>query len=219
MLTKKGKKIIDLTRSLSRSMKGVEIEAAKTLAGDGWNATTLHLYSHVGTHMDAPYHFQVSDQTIDEIPPDRFFSDAWVVDLSHLAPSSLIEPSHLASIENKLAQGDSILLRTDWSNRFGSEAYRNEFPRISVELARWMGMKGVNILGVEPPSVADVNNLKEVTEIHTILMQHNIVIVEGLMNLDAISSEKVTLIAMPLKVEKGDGAPARVIVVEETHRP
>ena len=79
-----------------------------------------------------------------------------------------------------------------------------------------MGEKGVNMLGVEPPSVADVNNRAEVTEIHTILMQNDVVIVEGLTNLDKISGNKVTLIAMPLKIEKGDGAQARVIVIEET---
>ncbi|MDP5231546.1 MAG: cyclase family protein [Cellulophaga sp.] len=215
MFSAKGKKTIDVTRSLENGMNGVQIDIAKTVANDGWNATTLHLYSHIGTHMDAPFHFEVAEQTIDEISAERFISEAWLVNLSHLPAKALIEPLHLAGIEHKFKQGDSILLRTDWSKTFGTDVYRNDLPRISADLAHWMGEKGVNILGVEPPSVADVNNLPEVTEIHTILMQNDIVIVEGLVNLDQITAEKVTLIAMPLKIKNGDGAPARVIVLEE----
>jgi len=72
-------------------MPGVSIEPAKTVDEDGWNATTLHLYSHCGTHMDAPLHFGVSERTIDEIPLESLMGPAWVVDLSGAssrAPSS-----------------------------------------------------------------------------------------------------------------------------------
>ena len=74
-------RIIDLTLPLENGLRGVSIEPARTLEKDGWNATTLHLYSHCGTHMDAPTHFGVSDQTIDQIPLDRCMGPAWVVDL------------------------------------------------------------------------------------------------------------------------------------------
>ncbi len=208
------KKVIDLTLPINENVAGVSIEQAKTLDRDGWNATTLHLYSHSGTHMDAPMHFEVNDQTMDTIPVNRLISQAWVVDLKHIQPSESITIAHLKAIENKIQKGQSILLHTGWSKRLGTKVYRDELPRISPELAHWLGEKGVNMLGVEPPSVADVNNLKEVTEVHTILMQNDIVIIEGLTNLEEISKEKITLIALPLKVEKGDGAPARVIVLE-----
>jgi kynurenine formamidase len=208
------KKVIDLTLPINEDVSGVSIEQAKTLANDGWNATTLHLYSHSGTHMDAPLHFGVNNQTMDKIPVSRLISEAWVVDLTHIQPREFITISHLQAIENEVQKGQSILLQTGWSKRLGTDIYRNELPRISPELAQWLGEKGVNLLGVEPPSVADVNNLREVTEIHTILMQNDIVIIEGLTNLEQLSKEKVTLIALPLKVENGDGAPARVIALE-----
>ncbi len=208
------KKIIDLTLSLSNQMKGVEIETAKTLAQDGWNATTLHIYSHVGTHMDAPLHFEVADQTIDEIPVERFITEAWVVNLTHVTSSSLITVADMDPVAHKIETGQSLILHTGWSKKMYTDAYRNELPRISKELAHWMGEKAIGLLAVEPPSVADVNNIEEVTEIHTILMENDIIIVEGLTNLDQISKEKVTLVALPLKIENGDGAPARVIAME-----
>ncbi len=208
------KKIIDLTLPINSNVSGVSITPAKTLAADGWNATTLHLYSHSGTHMDAPVHFEVNNQTIDTIPVNRFISEAWVVDLRHVQPSQTLTVADMNPIATNVQKGQSILLHTGWSKKLGTDTYRNQLPKISPELALWFGKKGVNILGVEPPSVADVNNIKEVTEIHTILMENNVVIVEGLTNLEQLSKNKITLIALPLKVENGDGAPARVIAIE-----
>ncbi len=208
------RKIIDLTLPIVSGVKGVSIDQAKTLDKDGWNATTLHLYSHSGTHMDAPVHFEVNDQTIDQLSVARFISEAWVVNLTHIKPKESITVAHLGTIAEKVEEGQSLLLHTGWSKKLGTEEYRDALPRISTELAHWLGEKKVNILGVEPPSVADVNNIKEVTEVHTILMKNDIIIVEGLTNLEALSQPKVTLVALPLKVENGDGAPARIIAIE-----
>lgn len=210
-----GKKIIDLTLPINNDMGGVSIESAKTISKDGWNATTLHLYSHSGTHMDAPLHFNVSNEAIDTLPVDRFVTKAWKVNLTHIKPKELITIAHLSSIKDKIAPSDSIVLHTGWSSKLGTLTYRNDLPRISKELATWLGEKRINILGVEPPSVADVNNINEVTEIHEILMKNNIIIIEGLTNLESLSKKPFTLIALPLKIENGDGSPARVIAIEE----
>ena len=208
------KKIIDLTLPINNKMSGVTINSAKILDVDGWNATTLHLYSHCGTHMDAPLHFGVNAQTIDKLPTERLISEAWVVNLTHIKPKEEILIAHLDAIVNDFKAGQSIILHTGWSSKLGTAAYRDDLPRISVELANWLGEKKVNVLGVEPPSVADVNNIDEVTEIHNILMKNDIIIVEGLCNLEQITTPKVTLIALPLKVEGGDGAPSRVIALQ-----
>lgn len=207
-------KVIDLTLPINSKVDGVFIEPARNLVEDGWNATTLHLYSHSGTHMDAPMHFGVNDQTIDTLPLNRLISEAWVVDVTFILSKEELLVEHLGNLVHNFQAGQSILLHTGWSKKLGTDEYRNGLPRISKELALWMGKNGVNILGVEPPSVANVNDLKEVTEIHTILMQNDIIIAEGLTNLEALSQPKVTLIALPLKVENGDGAPARVIALE-----
>ena len=47
-------RIIDLTVTLEHGMRGVDIEQTMTLERDGWNARIYRLYSHAGTHMDAP---------------------------------------------------------------------------------------------------------------------------------------------------------------------
>jgi kynurenine formamidase len=208
-------RIIDLTVALDESLRGVSVESIKTVEQDGWNATTLHLYSHCGTHMDAPVHFGVTEQTIDRIPLEKLMGPAWVVDLSAVEPRALIQTSHVAPVADKVRPGDGLLLRTDWSRRLRDPSYRNALPRVSNELAEWCVQKGVRLLGVEPPSVADVHNMDEVTAVHRTLLGGGVIVVEGLANLDQIRAERVTFMAFPLKVAGGDGAPVRALAIED----
>lgn len=208
------KKYIDLTRSVSVDVQGVTMETSKTLSEDGWNATMLHLYSHSGTHIDAPVHFGVTNKSIDQFSISDFIGEAWVIRIRNVVPRYLLTIDDLGDKIEKIKPGDSLLLHTSWASRIHTEDYRNGLPRISEELARWCVDRKIKMLGVEPPSVADVNNLDEVTKIHRILFEGDVIVIEGLMNLEAISSEKVMLIALPLKIKDGDGAPARVIAIE-----
>jgi len=207
-------KIIDLTLTYKNGMKGVSLEDHYTLEKQGWNAKMLHIYSHAGTHLDAPHHFGVKGPFVDEIAVEKFIGKAWLLDLSGIEPKGLMKLADLGTLQGKIQAGDSLVIKTGWSKRLAEDSYRDELPRISEELALWLAAKKIKMLAVEPPSVADVNNLEEVSLIHKILLGAEIVIIEGLTNLDALSSEHFTLIALPLKIENGDGAPARVIAME-----
>ncbi|PWJ56865.1 arylformamidase [Dyadobacter jejuensis] len=208
-------KIVDLTLPYSGQISGFSHSPARELSKDGWNATTLQIYSHAGTHMDAPIHFGVGDRTIDQFDVSDFVVDrVWVVDLTPVKDQTLLGIADLGEVANTLQNGDGLFLRTDWYQRLGTEAYRNKLPRIGEELAQWMVARGVSMLGVEAPSVADVNNLPEVTRIHQILLG-NVIIVEGLGYLDQLQRAMVKVIALPLKIKDGDGAPCRVIAFEE----
>ncbi len=197
-------------------MRGVDFEPAKIFSKDGWNAKTLHLYSHSGTHMDAPVHFEVNDKSIDQVDPARFFVSCYVVDLTGIQPNTEITVSDLGEVGNQIQKEEGLIFRTGWSRFVNEPVYRDGLPGISRELAEWCIKKGIAFIGVEPPSIADVNNLEKLMEIHRILLGGDVLIVEGLTNLEKITKQKVQLVALPLKIKDGDGAPCRVIVIEES---
>ena len=211
-------RVIDLSLSVNEEMPGVEIRTARELARDGWNATTLELYSHSGTHMDAPRHFLPDGDTLDQQDLGVLIGSAIVADLAPAKPRELIGIDHLSAIAESIEPGTRLLLRTDWHKRYGTQAYRHELPRLSLELAQWLVSRGVALVGVEPPSVADVDNIPELTAVHQTLFRGNIVIVEGLANLDQITAQTVEFIALPLKVIGGDGCPVRAIAIERESR-
>lgn len=208
-------RIVDLTLPLTPGQRGVAMEPKFTVARDGWNAATWHLYSHAGTHMDAQLHFAAGPETIDQHRPERCMGPAWVVRLPRVAPRARLAVADLGAVAENFGAGDSLLLCTGWSRYAGEPGrYRDELPRIGEELAAWCVEKKVKLLGVEPPSVADVNNRAEVTRIHQILLGGGITIVEGLTNLDRLTQERVFFAALPLKLAGGDGCPVRAFAIE-----
>lgn len=207
-------KVIDLTLPVDGQMPGVDISIAKRLEVEGWNATTLSLYSHVGTHMDAPRHFLPEGATLDQQDLSVCVGPATVVNLAPAEPRQLITVDDLSSVLESIAPGARLLIRTDWHKRYGTPEYRNELPRISLELAQWLVERKVAMIGVEPPSVADVNNPRELTDVHQTLFRGNVLIVEGLANLDQIKSPNIEFIALPMKIIGGDGSPVRAIAIE-----
>jgi arylformamidase len=208
-------RIIDLTLTLRPGMRGVEKEPKFLYERDGWNASTLHLYSHCGTHMDAQVHFEAGLETIDQIPLERCIGRAWLVNLAGIAPKALIEISSLGDAAENFQPGDSLVLRTDWSKHIENSAlYRDGLPRISEALANWCVENKVKMLGVEPPSVADVTYLPEVTRIHKILLGGGVTVVEGLCHLDQLTGPKIFFAALPLRIADGDGCPCRAFAVE-----
>ncbi len=209
------RRIIDLTLPIQSGMRGVEIDTAKTLEADGWNATELRLYSHCGTHMDAPRHFLPDGATIDRSPLSACIGPAKVIDVRPIEPKSEITIEQLGLAADSIGPGDRILFCTDWYLRHGTPEYRDALPRIGLTLGRWLVEREVALVGVEPPSVADVNHREELTAVHRTLLTGGVVIVEGLAHLSDLQSTEVELIALPLKVADGDGAPARVVAIEE----
>ena len=215
------RRIVDLSLPIDNNMPGVKITQFSTIESKGWNTTTLSLYSHCGTHMDAPKHFlpEVDAASIDHQSLDACCGPAKVIDLTPVEPSELITierlQESLARQSLSVESGDRLLLRTDWSQRYGRSEYRPELPRISEELSHWLVAKQVALLGVEQLSVADVNNVRELTEVHHILLRGGIVIVEGLANLDLLTQSIVEFIALPMRIVDGDGSPVRAIAIEE----
>ena len=210
-------RIVDLTHSISDGDPGVNFDAARERDVDGWNAKTLHLYSHSGTHMDAPFHFLNDGRTLESLDLRKCVGRCWKIDVSPVTSQQLIMAGDFERLGEKVLAGDRIVIQTGWTQKRGTPAFRNELPRISADGATWLVDRGVVFVGVEPPSVADVNNLPEVTQVHEILLAAEIVIAESLTNLDQLPDDQpFTIAALPLKVQGGDGAPARVIAMLDT---
>ena len=206
-------KIHDLTLTAYHGMRGVEIYTNTTFNKDGFNTTNLHLYSHSGTHMDAPLHFLNGARTIDHLNLNKCVGPALVVDLSFKAPNSLITVADLGEYAQQIGAGSRVLMRTDWDDHAELPDYRTSFPRISRELATWLVDRGVWMVGVQTPSVASLQDRQELTDVHQTLLRAEIVIVESLANLRDLP-EAVTFVALPLKIDGGDGSPVRAIAIE-----
>ncbi len=171
----------------------------------GSNETKLTLYSHGGTHVDAPYHMLDAGYTLDKIPLNQLYGKCKVLDLTHV--DDVILEEHIEKYE--FDKGDFIFLKTKNSM---TESFDNNFIYLSPKAAQHLMEKGVEVVGIDALSIE--RNCPEHTT-HNILLGGNILIVEGL-RLKEIEEGEYTAVIAPLPILGGDGSPARVLLLRDT---
>jgi len=172
--------------------------------GDPCNLSELRTSAHTGTHMDAPLHYLEGASSIDTMPISATAGRARVIEIRdrHLIRISELEPQHPA-------KGERLLFKTANSRLFWKTSeFQQDFVHIPPDTARYLAERGVLTIGVDYLSVGNAQNGDET---HRILLGAGVWIIEGL-NLDHVTPGDYELICLPLKIEGGDGAPARAVL-------
>jgi arylformamidase len=205
-------KIIDLTHWIEPGMPvypGTEapvLEAAHTIAQHGFAEKKLSIYSHVGTHMDAPAHMLAEGRTLDSYPISSFFGRAVLADFS-ARRLGRIELADLLPYARQLQGVQFLILKTGWGARWGSPDYYKDFPALSPAAADWLVQTGVRGLGTDTISIDLIDDLA--FPVHLRIFAAELFAIENLANLDLLPAE-FDLGCFPLAIRAADGAPARV---------
>lgn len=211
-------KVIDLTHYISEDMpvypgtESPKLEIANTYDKDGFKETLMTMYSHTGTHMDAPAHIYQEGRTLDSFLIDQFIGKALVIDCRDLKEGEKITIDYID--KNLGDKADFLLFNTGWSKYWGTDKYFGDYPYIDDELVAYIlksKLKGVGLdtIGIDP--ISDDN-----LSIHKKLFKNKeIVIIENLMNLEKLGHDLFTLVALPLKHIGADGSPLRAIAIFE----
>ena len=189
---------------------GVSITLTNSMArGDAANVTRLDLGVHTGTHIDAPLHFEPGGTGVDEISLDILIGPCRVFDVTTLPEK--IDRSDLEPLE--LTQVTRVLFKTRNSEwwRQGERQFQKSFVYLTAEAASYLVQHGVKLVGIDYLSIERFASSDHPT--HHALLRHGVVIIEGL-DLSGIVAGDYELIALPIKLKDGDGAPTRVVLRE-----
>ena len=207
-------KVYDLTHTIKNDMPvypGTEqprLTTACTIEEAGYRETLLHMFSHTGTHMDAPAHMLPEGTTLDSYDAEKFTGTALVVDCRGQAAITLplLKGYDLTGV-------DFVLFCTGWDRKWGSDDYYEGFPCLTTEAAAYLAalpLKGVgeDSISLDPCDSVDFPN-------HITLMRADFVNTENLKGLDALLGRRFTFVTLPLKFENSDGCSCRAIAMEE----
>jgi len=220
-------KIIDLTHLITESMPvypGFEppkLHIACDHDEYGFRETYIGLYSHTGTHIDAPAHLFPDGLSLDQYPVTQFVGKALVIDCRKLEKREKISMSLLEDKGSVLYEADFLLFLTGHSNLWGKPDYFSDFPVVSNEVAEWINSRKLKGIGIDAPSFDFVEAEEpegngDELPIHRLILQTNhTILLENLCNLAAIGYDLFTLCALPLHTQNADGAPARIIAIIE----
>lgn len=205
-------RIIDISRPLytgsphwpGDSATALELTASMA-AGAACNVGRLSCSVHNGTHLDAPFHYNPRGLTTDQLDLSLYAGPARVIDARGHATFT---PALFHGLtEADLAAVPRILFRTDaWSDL---TTFPTTWPLLDRALPAWLAARGVKLIGLDLPSVDELNN-KDMA-IHHLLDAANILIIESL-DLRDVEAGVYELIALPLKLRGGDGSPIRAIL-------
>ncbi len=176
--------------------------------GDVATVSRLNCSAHVGTHVDAPAHFLLGGNGAETLDLDILIGPAWVAEV----PGTVTALTAAALEALKIPTGITrLLFRTRNSEYWQTPdpTFHQEFVAVTADGAAWLIDRGILLVGIDYLSIAPFS---DGIEPHQILLAAGVIPLEGL-NLSAIEPGPYQLICLPLKLQGGDGAPARAVLI------
>jgi len=191
-------------------------------AGYYYSAYKFCTPEHGGTHMDAPVHFAQGKQTADQVPLQKLIAPAVKIDVSDRAKGdyqiSIEDIQSWEKINGEIPDGAIVLIQTGYSRFWGNrkdymgidERGTKHFPGLGSETAKWLiANRNISAVGIDTASID--HGASETFQAHVALMSQNVPAFENLANLEKIPTKGFWVIAIPMKIKGGSGAPLRIV--------
>jgi len=210
-------KIIDLSHIIHPAMPvypGDEppiFQTGTTIEKEGYRDTKITIYSHTGTHIDAPGHMLQNGLFLDNLKASHFFGKATIINFTN-KKNYIITVNELKCYQEKINKVQFLIFNTGWSTYWGQNQYYENYPYLGNETAEWLSEFNLKGIGIDAISIdrSDTKNFF----VHKTLLAKNIIIIENLNNLDSVKNNYFMLSVLPLKYKNADGSPVRATAIE-----
>ena len=179
--------------------------------------TSVEINSHLGTHVECPYHHHDDWADVSALPLTSFFGRAVYFNITELAPNSYITPEVLDKVsEGKLRSNDIVILDSQYRiPPFTDKTNTDEDKRLLIngETATWLRDRKVKCVGFGDGVSIESNNA-DISAFHDILMVENVVFLEVLKNLELLKKDVFFMSYTPLYIKGLDSSPVRAYAIE-----
>lgn len=207
------KRLIDLSHTIEDGMityKGLPApiicdylsrEQSKTVYAEGYEFQIgkIEMVSNTGTYLDVPFHRYANGKDLSEVALEKLAELEGIVVRADY--SNGIEVAKRC-FEGKDVREKAVLIHTNWSRHWRTDAYYEQHSFLSEEAAIYLRDQGVKLVGIDSHNMDDTRT--KARPVHTILLGADILIVEHLCNLEQLPDHGFTFQAVPPKF-KGVG--------------
>lgn len=180
------------------------VPVAQLAQGDVANVSRVTLSSHSGTHLDAPRHFYALGATVDTLDLSILLGPARVC---AIGSTSHITADDLRGLD--LQGVRRLLFKTPNAVLWDRPGFQHNYVALKASAAHLLVERGVDLVGIDYLSI-DAFECQDFP-VHRTLLGAGVLILEGL-DLRAVPPGDYELIALPLLLRDGDGAPARFLL-------
>ncbi len=175
--------------------------------GTTFQMATYTLGGNTGTYLDAPFHRHPQGQDLAHVSLEK------LANLPGLLVSVPGEgPIERAALSGRDLRGKAVLVRTDWSKRWGGDYFRSG-PYLTADVCHLLVQAGAALVGIDCANIDDMTD--PARPAHTILLQAAIPVVEHLCALDRIPAHPFRFFAVPPAIRGGTSFPVRAFVLCE----
>ena len=201
----------------------VDISRTREISkGHTSNNSELHFATHLGTHIDAPFHFYEQGKTIDDYPPE-FWSckHPYLIHYSAIPEEIIGVDAILKQLTDMPDECDCVFISTNFS-RFRNDdkqMYIFHNPGLSPEVGTWLRKNtSIKMIGFDFISLSSYAHRDLGREAHRAFLSEleidgdnmdPILIIED-MDLSKLKICPEKIVVSPLRFEKADGAPVTV---------
>jgi arylformamidase len=175
--------------------------------GSPVNESQLVMGAHCGTHVDAPRHFEADGATVDKVPLQNLVGPARLI---HFPDQSRIDLADVETLD--WDRVERVLFRTrnsdHWKRRGGFEP---AFVYLTGPAAKFLVSKRIKLVGIDGLGIEQYGSPDHPA--HHALLRSGVTVVEGLYLADVAPGDYL-MFCGPLRVMDGDGAPARVLLMD-----
>jgi kynurenine formamidase len=173
----------------------------------GYRETQFRFHSHLGTHIDAPAHMIETGKTLDQLPAEQFWGNAFII---KTPINKNIDLDILKKFETEISKSDFVLFQTGWSQYWGTLEYFGRFPVLTDEAVQFLlqfTLKGIGFdtISADPMDSQDFPN-------HLAILGNNMIIIENLVFPGGFSETSGEFSCFPLPYENADGSPVRAVL-------
>ncbi len=207
-------RVVDLTHVLLPGKEQYTLEVSRRNERHGTEGdimSTVYMWSHVGTHVEAPLHFLADGGDTASIPIERLMGPAIVLDFRHKQTNEAISLEELQQA-GQVERQDRVLIMTGRQDLYRTPASHDR-PYLTEEAVRWLveerqiSCLGTDSSGFEVRGVSHYPN-------HRLLNTAGVPVLECLTNLTELRRQRVYLVALPWPVAGLDACPVRAVAIE-----
>jgi arylformamidase len=189
-------------------------EAKSIKSGDASNNSIWELSNHMGTHVDAPYHFDDAGLKVSDYSTEEWIFDRVYIHEGEYRQGQLIGPD---GWEQKIPDDcELLLIRTGFEAHRAEKIYWEANPGLSPDLAAWLrsNRPQIRALGIDTISITSYQHREVGREAHRAFLGRNrpgnpILLIED-MKLGELSRNPKKVIVAPLLIKDADGSPVTV---------
>ena len=176
--------------------------------------TDIDIVSHLGTHVEAPYHHGSLEKDVTAYHPSYFLGRGILLNLESCGPNELISRTALEVADrDRVRQDVVVILDSNYHHEPFVVSENDRRPHLSREAAEWFVMKKIKAVAFGD-GICIETDMEQCNACHDIMLANDVLFIEVIQNIDKLNAEIFCVTYLPIPIKGIDSSPVNMVAIE-----